>query len=390
MKGRWVSLVAVSLAAVVVAGCGSDDKSSAPAADSAATPAAETTAGAAAPSGVEEAGKRVEAARSVPTFPELAPPLDAAKFKGKKVFRISYDDRIPYEKIVGDGVVEGGKAAGVEVRQFDAKAQPAEAAKGIERAVSQGYDAIVIDNYSGEQLGAPIAAAKKAGVPVVINNETSGSLPPSNADVAGTQGFDYVRTAALEADWVIQDSKGKANVLVFGAAGVPGSGLMLDSMKKEFGELCPDCKVNYKEVPVANWQSQLPSLTGTELNRDRKIDYIIAIWDGMVFGIAPGVRNAAASDRVKIVTSNGTPAIMEMLAKGDMVAAEISDPMQWLGWAAFDQAMRVQDGGKPIDHKITSRLFDEKNIGDIDVKAGVPEWYNHVYETGYKALWGLS
>jgi ABC-type sugar transport system substrate-binding protein len=90
------------------------------------------------------------------------------------------------------------------------------------------------------------------------------------------------------------------------------------------------------------------------------------------------------------VTSNGTPAIMEMLAKGDIVAANVSDPMQWLGWAAFDQAMRVQDGGEPIDHKITSRLFDEKNIGDIDLKAGTPGWYDRVYEAGYKTLWGMG
>jgi ribose transport system substrate-binding protein len=381
--GGVVVAVAVLVFAVMFVGCGSsggDSSTGGGAGGSAGTDSA----------GVKAAAAEVSAARSVPRFPQLPKGVPCQQLKGKKFFRISYSEEVPYMALVGEGVAEAGKACDVEVTTFDAKAQPAEAAKGIERAISQGYDGIVIDNFSGQQLAAPIAAAKRAGVPVIINNETSGSLPPMNPEVAGTEGFEYPKTAKREAAWVIQDSGGSADVLVFGASGVPGSELMLEAIKQEFADECPECQVTFKEVPVSQWQTQLPTLTATELNRDRNIDYIIPIWDGMVFGVAPGIRNAGATERVKVVTSNGTPEIMEMLANEEIVAADISDPMQWLGWAAFDQLARVSTGQKPIDEKIPSRLFDAENIGEVDVGEGVPAWYEHAYSEGYEHLWGLG
>jgi ribose transport system substrate-binding protein len=379
--GRTAVMASVGVAALIAAGCGSVNSSGDPAGSAQAMPARK---------GVEQARLRVEEARTLPQFPRLGPPLDVSQMKGKRVFRISYADAVPYMALVGQGVTQAAEAAGASVTQFDAKAQLSEAARGIERAASQRYNAIIIDNFSGDQLSNSISHARQAGAKVVINNERAGSMPPLNPQVAGTEGFQYARTARLEADWAIQDSNGKADVLVIGAAGVPGSDIMLEAMKQEFPALCPACKVTYTNVAVADWATQLPTVTSTQLNRDPSINYIIPIWDGMVFDVAPGVRNAGAAHRVKIVTSNGTPAIMEMLKQRDIVAADISDPMQWLGWAAFDQAMRVLQGKSPIDERIPSRLFDSTNIDQIDIAAGVPAWYRNVYVHGFRRLWGLG
>jgi ribose transport system substrate-binding protein len=42
------------------------------------------------------------------------------------------------------------------------------------------------------------------------------------------------------------------------------------------------------------------------------------------------------------------------------------------------------------DQGVDLRLFDESNVGDIDLSAPESEWYQVDFESVYKSAWGIN
>src|SRR5579883_64098 len=105
------------------------------------------------------------------------PAFDASKAKGKTVWYISLSLSIPFQQNILKGVQDAMAATGNKVVAFDGKGQVSEYARGIEQAVSQKADAIIIAGISSTQLAAPINDAGKAGIPV-ITEQTHDPGPP--------------------------------------------------------------------------------------------------------------------------------------------------------------------------------------------------------------------
>lgn len=396
-------LVAPLLAAVIAAlafaaaGCGGDEGGEA--APAAAEPAAEaeSPAGeAAAPSGgVDAAAEMVADGEAAATWQGPTETIDVSALRGKTIWYVNLDQAIPHLNAIGKALVEAAEAAGVNVVEFDGKSNVAEWQRGIEQATAQKADVIVPLAIPLEAIEAPLTAASQAGIPIVASlyTDANAPLPEQFAEIAHSQVTEeYVRAGELEAAWVVADSGGNANVLIFHAPEISVTQYVDEGIERVFAETCPECKLTWKEVPTSEWATQLGTLTRTALTDDPSINYVIPIYDGMVNFVLPAVHQAGAADRVKISSFNATKAVMEALQRRDVVGADIGTAENWEGWAIADASFRAMLGAPGVEnYKIPVRLFTANNIDELDLNASEATWYGPVdFKAEFRKLWGVE
>jgi ribose transport system substrate-binding protein len=322
------------------------------------------------------------------------PAFDASSLRGKKVWFVSFALAINYSQQVWRGVQETAKPLGITVKSFDGKFNAAETSRGIALAVQDKADAIIVHSLPPVVLAPAINRAAKAGVKIIaaeIQNPGP-PLPGTPTTVSAIAGHSYSIPAQTMASEVVADSNGKANVLFFSANDIgPGSkqgtATFVGTMKK----LCPSCKVQVTDAPVAQWSGLTTRITSL-LRANPSVNYVVPIFDGMAVYLVPGIRSAGASNRVKIVSGDATASVIENVKKRSIVIGDVGQPNVWTGWAIVDQTARVLAGEKPLqDVGIRYRLFTAKNSANINTKTDPTNWYGPLdFRAAYKKIWGVG
>jgi ribose transport system substrate-binding protein len=310
------------------------------------------------------------------------------------VWFISLALAIPYSQQVWDGVEQGAEALGMEAKSFDGKFSPTDVSRGIDLAIQDKADAIILHALPPSVVAPALAKADAAGIKL-ISAETQNPGPPL-PDVPDTidaiAGHSYSKPATIMAAKVVADSGGDANVLFYSASDIgPGSKQGTDTFVAEMKKLCADCKVKVTDSPIAQWSGMTQRIAST-LRANPDINYVVPIFDGMAVYLVPGIQSAGAADRVKIVSGDATPSVLENLKRGTVVIGDVGQPNVWTGVAIMDQTARVLAGETPLeDIGVQYRLFTESNVGDLDLKSDPTPWYGDVDFIGaYKKIWGLG
>jgi ribose transport system substrate-binding protein len=320
--------------------------------------------------------------------------FDASKAKGKTIWYISLSLSIPFEQFVLQGIQQGAALVGAKGIGFDGNYSPATASRGVSEAIQAKASLIMIDGFQPQTMVPAIAQAKAAGIPVLTANtqDPGPPLPGYPPGVIGIATHNYKVPGQIEADFVVADSKGKANVLFLSTTDVPviTTGVK-DGFVNELSRLCPACKVTIEDVPSSQWSGLTPR-TATLIASHPDVNYMVPDFDGMVIYMVPGVTSANAQNKVKIVSFNASPSVMKNLAQHNVVAGDTGGPNLVQGWAFADEALRILAGGQPVnDLNIPTRLFDSNNIGSIDLSKQESEWYGvGDYISKFKAQWGVS
>ena len=321
-------------------------------------------------------------------------PFDASKAKGKSMWFISASLSIPFEQFMVEGMKEGAATVGASVVGFDAKSSVAEATRGIEQAVQAKAGVIFVDGFPPSLFAPAIAQAKQAGIPVLTaNSQEAGPLLPGYPDgIVGSATHSFATPGKIEADWIVADSKGNANIIYLRSSDVP---VITDSEKdafvNELKQLCSSCKVQVVDVPTSQWSNLTPK-TASLIRANPNVNSYVPDFDGEVIFMVPGVTSANAQSKVKIVSFNATPSVMQNLKQKYVVAAETGGPNLLQGWAFADEGLRVLSGQPPLnDLNIPTRLFDASNINTIDLSQQESQWYGPLdYQNKYKKQWGVA
>jgi ribose transport system substrate-binding protein len=289
---------------------------------------------------------------------------------------------------------QAAKAAGFKLVLYDGVGTVPKYSQGINQGIARHANLIVESQLPATLFGPDIAKAKKAGIPVVVlENEDPGPLPKSQpAGVVAAADQPHRAAGKLMADFTIADSGGSGKAVIVWSSDAKSIGLpQVQGIQNEFKRLAPNMRVEVRDVPVARWTSDLPTLTGT-LVQDQSVKYLLPLYDGMVLNMLPSVHAANAQDRVKIVSFNALPAMMKSLSQHDVVAADVGTSGQQLGWALADQCLRVLTHHKPVlNIQLPLRLFDSNNIGSINLSAPQPTWYGGLnFAAAYQRLWKLK
>lgn len=376
-----VSLAASALAAALVAACGGAERQ---------TDDAEGMAD------VAGAAAQIEKFRTIPEFVPPGPPFDAvAAVRGKTIFQIPITSEVPFITAVEEGMRQAAELVGAELVVYPNQGEPWQWAQGIRTAIAQKADAITLFAQNPELLRPPIEAAERAGIPVIVVR-TTGEHEPCQADPDGdVYGVvcipgPFEQAGRLEADWVIKETAGDANVLVVTASDANSTVSLLEGMKDEFETRCPACRVRYVDVPIPQWADRVQTEVQSALLADPGIDYVIPIYDSMSQYVRPAILAAGAADRVRISTFNGTPFVLRMLQEDDIVEMDVGENLAWVGWATMDQTFRVIAGEEPVESELTPlRVFDDANIDEAGAPPQLDTGYGDAFVSGYKTLWGV-
>jgi ribose transport system substrate-binding protein len=323
------------------------------------------------------------------------PRFNAAKLSGKNVWFVSFALAIPYSQQVWLGVQQGAKALGMHVTAFDAKFSAAEMARGIDLALNDKADAIIVHSLSASLVAPALKKAHAAGVKI-ISAETQNPgrrLPDVPSTVDALAGHSYSAKSKVMAAHVVADSGGKANVLFLSTSDIgPGSKQGTDTFVATMKKLCSSCPVKTTDAPVGQW-SGLTQRISSLLRQNPSINYVVPIFDGMAVYLVPGIQSAGLANKVKIVTGDGTPSVLSNIRQHNIVIGDAGQPNVWTGMAILDQTARVLAGVKPLtDVRIPFRFFTASNVGSLNLKLKDPtSWYTRAnILTSYKRIWGVK
>jgi ribose transport system substrate-binding protein len=338
--------------------------------------------------------KQVERFKALPRFRPPGPDFDAAReLRDKKIFEIPITSEVPFVTAFETGMRQAADAVGAELVVYTNQGEPSQWIQGMRTAIAQGADAITLLAQDPALLGPQIAQAEKAGIPVIVLR-TTGEGEPCQADPDGdTYGTTCVpgpfeQAGRLEADRVIADSDGMADVLVITSNDARSTRSLVRAMRDEFRRRCPACELRFVDVAIPDWAREVRGEVQSALVRDPMINYVIPIYDSMSQYVVPAIKASGAAERVKISTFNGTPFVLKMVQDEDIVQMDVGENLSWIGWASMDQAFRAIAGEEPVRSENTPlRVFDDGNVDDAGEPPEFDKGYGDAYMAGYKRLW---
>jgi ribose transport system substrate-binding protein len=349
------------------------------------------------PAGVAAARERIKRFEALPSFKPPGPAFDAAGLlRGKTIYEIPLTSEVPFVAAVENGMERAAAEVGAELVAYPNQGEPTQWAQGIATAITQGADAITLLAQDPQLLGPQIERAERAGIPVIVLR-TTGEGEPCQADPSGEPygttcvPGPFEEAGRLEADWVIAETGGDADVLVITSRDARSTIPLLQGLEGEFAENCPACELTFIDVPIPEWANRLRTEVQSALVANPDIAYVIPIYDSMSQFVVPALAASRAADRVRIATFNGTPFVLEMIQDDDVVASDVGENLDWIGWAAMDQVFRVLAGEEPVPSEHTPlRVFHDGHVDEAGRPPETDRGYGDAYVDGYRRLWGVE
>ena len=405
-RRRWAALVVgLALFTSILAACGGGDDGT-EAVEPAATETAEASAETAAPAetgapaettatageaDVEGAAADIETLKAIPEFSPPGPAIDLTTVEGKTIFNIPISSEIPFVAGIDEGMARIAGQAGVKFIQYPNQGQPSQWVQGINQAIAQNVDLIVLQAAPNPELLQPqLKQAQDAGIPVLLAHLLpEGSPLPPNIDALMPVPFH--EAARAEVDYAVMESGAETNALIITSSEVLPSDGIVQAMQEQLATRCPECTSKVVNVPITDWATKIQGEVQSALVADPSINWVIPIYDSMSQFAVPGIVAAGREGAVRISTFNGTPFVLEFIQDGDVVAMDIGESLDWIAYANMDQAFRLLAGMEPLEtENLPLRVFDDSNVEETGTPPTFADGYGDSYVTGYEELWGLS
>jgi ribose transport system substrate-binding protein len=373
---RRIGLAVTALAVLVAAGCSSNNSNSS---GSSSTPG---SGGAPSSSSANSAlAETIAKASQRPTDLGL-PPLPAKPAAGKKIIYLRCSQ--PVCRTSGDDVKKAGESLGWTVSFIDFPPDPAGTNEAFGRALDQHPDGIILDGTPVALLQQSMKRAKSMHIPVILGYVLDQAQGTSGNGLAGVvAGKDtYTYEGTLGADWVANDSKGKANVALFNVSAFPGTKLGGDAFAAELKKVCSGCKLTSVDMQPTDVGTNSASIVASTLQKDPSIDYLFFMFGDLTRGLDAALATAGRTD-VKITGLAPVDIDWQALRAGKQTMW-ISHGMT--GYAEVDRLARVFAGTDPVT--VSDRQPDQIFTKDNAPASDNPEIPANLVEL-YNALWHI-
>jgi ribose transport system substrate-binding protein len=384
-KPRFLAVLALAASVLILSACSTAAASSSGTHAGAATSAAD----------LAYAKARVAQYSKSPSTAPSGTAFDARVDAGKTIWYIPLVATVAPIQAIATNLKRALGVAGVKMQECDGKGSVVGWNGCIQQAVAQKPGAIVLESINPSLVSASVASAKAAGIPVLIDtatDSTSAWYPSASAQVS----YDYTLGSQLVADWIIADSKGKANVLVIDTNDLSlKTAVTKNGYQSEFAKHCSGCAVTVDSVTSsADWGTMVTPLVTSALTKNPSINYVVAEYDPEVPGTITALAQLGKQGSVKVAAFNASLEQMQDLAQKNYVAVEVGSDQNSLGWAEADQVLRVLAGKQPVKLEATgTRVFTPSNIGSVSLNTTnfySGAWYGNGFEAAYQKLWGLN
>lgn len=367
-------LLVLALAALVAAGCGSDDDTS----DSG------TTSGASAAT----QDVRAEVAELLgPTGTYRAAPTSGpAPARDVKVTVISPglgSDRAWSEEPAG--------LLGWDVKLVATNFDPAKVDTAVRAALHDGTDAIVIVYTDCPYIKGALREAKAKRIPVAgITSVDCDDLNPGDESLfaATTQ---YVEGEEREYNNAYGEAMAKyaiardprTHMVVFGDDTYIASKQVAEGYERAFKTCEPDCKLTLKLVPATALGQDFQSVVQQTLLQNPDATAVGVTYEGIALaGVIQGV--AAAGDKLPMAVGEGSTTL-PVVRKRDAPTFGVVASSPWIYWSAFDNLNRILQGEDVVVSGIGVQLFDkDDNIPASGPRVEAPR----DFKADYRQAWG--
>lgn len=387
---KW--MVAVALLASVVVGltaCGGGG-SNGTSSTSEAKPAEEAGAGESV--GTEEKSEAGSVVEAPPTSPPTENPVDIPLSKkpptGKKVTFLQCE--LSACELFRPGLESATKALGwsLEPLVFNS----AEPGKALQQAISEGPDFIVMSGVPTAVMKPQMAAAQKAGIPVISCSTVEKPEPGGYAaQCVGSE----EREAEYIGRWMINDSEGNAHVAVLTLPLYPILGTETNYFEKKFEKECPGCSYELVELtPEELGAGSVPQKVVGFLQSNPEINYVFSTFNDPARGLPEILKSSGYGEKVKVVGAAADASIIQGIP--DKYAAFTQAPHGWMSWAMIDAAARLSVGDE-ITEKYEEEIYTDP-LWVIDTKEAAEslksvgyEWPGpEGFEESFEKLWQLK
>jgi ribose transport system substrate-binding protein len=351
----------------------------------------------------QAAQDRVEKLKAVSDFVSPGPEVDVAGLAGKSVFVIPLLTTNDYNIQINAAMERAAEKADIQFEVYTNEGQPNQWVAGMNQAIAKDVDVIILSGGTDPRALEPqIQAARDQGIKVVVSMfwDTSAQFAPdcSGLSVDCVDGVDaivaapYQTATRLNADWIAVDSGGAAEILVVTSNDAGPSQGQEAAFKDEIASACPSCETTFANVPISKWTTSVQSTIQSELVRNPDIEYVVPLYDNMASYAVAGITAAGKQGQVKVVTFNGTPAVLSTMQDGDIVAMDVGESLEGAGFAAMDNAFRLMAGMEPsrVMDIVPVRIFDKSNVDDAGTPPEVNKGYGDDLEAKYLEIWGLG
>jgi ABC-type sugar transport system substrate-binding protein len=320
--------VAVLGLGIAASGCGGDDGGS-----------TSSTAGG-------SADAAFQPVKAPPTTPPdgilLTKPLSKRPPAGKTIGYVS--GSLPLNAYYAESLKSAVKPLGWKVKTFFSN----DPAAGMTQAVNSKVDYVWVWSPSKSTIATPVAAAEKAGIPVLnFGNPTDKSDPAAGYFTTAQNNVVQARNMA---DWIINDSKGKANVGLFTIRALAYFDPAEKTMKQEFAKQCAGCKFDVTDITLNDVStSAIPAKAVSYLQSHPDVDYLTFAYGDMMINVANTLKSTNLLDKVKLTSVDSvTKALLKEIANGDVAASGVY-PNTPLAWWVTDIFATMSVGDDPTE-----------------------------------------
>jgi ribose transport system substrate-binding protein len=331
----------------------------------------------------------IDAHSAQPDFVAPGPPFDARKcMAGKKLLSIPVSSAIPFVDGIETSMETVAKQIGFGFQQWKNQGRPTQWVQGMEFGINGHFNAIdLMGGIIPSSLAPQVAEANKAGVKVFASHY-SDTTQPSDPGVAVTLKLPFHTVGDIIGAWIALKSGGHANVLIIGSNDVipsrPYAAAIASTLDKDCGG---GCKHRYVNVPIPDWSSKIQTTAQSALISDPTLDYIVPLYDSMSQFVIPALTITGRRGKVKIVTFNGTPFILDMVRKGD-VDMDVGESLGWIARATLDGYMRDLCGLPSGDTlNVPLYIFSKANAADAGIPATFDQGYGDKHVAAFDKLW---
>ncbi len=338
--GRLVGLVAlVAIAALALAACGSDD-------DGGSDEKASS-------GDVAKYQQQLDALYKGTYQSPSGGPVDPPP--GKNIWIISTGQEIETAQNASKAMEEAGQDLGWEVSLFDGKFESSRQISGIEQALADKADGLVLVYVDCAPVKAALQQAKKAGVAVVgiESKDCEPSLVDHVVEYAGNEDFaTWVAHAfgGTQAKWVIAKTKGEAKTIVTVQTDLYTTAVTYDpGITDEFAQ-CKTCEiVDTIEFVGTEFGPPLQQKIEQSLNKHPEANSFIAAYDAVLTGGggAAALRASGRLDEIESMGGEGSVPGIELIYNEAGMDACSGIPTAWEGYGAIMGLARIFAGQDP-------------------------------------------
>lgn len=267
------------------------------------------------------------------------------------------------------GAEEASAELGLSIKVLAAGNSPQEQTKAWDQAVLESPGAVLENGFELSLFEKQLAELKSKGIPVVSSGDT----------VAGTFGGEVVadiqppsyfhNIGVREANYVIAESDGKANILFVAVPEVPLLGAILEGFEETIEQSCPECQLATETGKLEDIGRDVPGQIVSYMQKNPDVDWIDFAFGDMVAGV-PEALAGAGIEGVKITSGGGSKVNWAYIKEGKGQVMDLAADDRLAGWWMVDRAVRAIAGEKFGQSPELPQQYLTQETIDFDINHG--------------------